>query len=208
MWAQEINGGIGKDRKLPWHISEDMQNFKKLTYDSTILMGRKTWESLPIKPLPKRRNIVLSNNKVFGVECYTSVKDCIEKLYDDGIIGFMFNNYTLFHTRGYFNKNETSYVPFSDEYFYYLKNQLIEKNGKDDCNKRSVSGDGISCKRPRRKGSKCPCTDENKEWEMKCLKSREEVDEEEQNVSNGSVSITTTKSEDEKELEKEEVNLE
>ena len=84
IWAQEINGGIGKDRKLPWHISEDMQNFKKLTYDSTILMGRKTWESLPIKPLPKRRNIVLSNNKVFGVECYTSVKDCIEKLYDDG----------------------------------------------------------------------------------------------------------------------------
>ena len=84
IWAQDINGGIGKEGKLPWHISEDLQNFKKLTLDSIIIMGRKTWESLPIKPLPKRRNIVLSSKKVVGVECYTSVKDCIEKLDDDG----------------------------------------------------------------------------------------------------------------------------
>ena len=85
IWAQEINGGIGKNGKLPWHISEDLQNFKKLTLDSTILMGRKTWESLPIRPLSKRRNIVLSSKKVFNVECYTSVEGCIEKLIDDGI---------------------------------------------------------------------------------------------------------------------------
>ena len=74
IWAQEINGGIGKNGKLPWHISEDLQNFKKLTLESTILMGRKTWESLPIKPLPKRRNIVLSSKKVADVECYTSIE--------------------------------------------------------------------------------------------------------------------------------------
>ena len=84
IWAQDKNGGIGKNGKLPWHISEDLQNFKKLTLDSTILMGRKTWESLPIRPLSNRRNIVLSSRKVADVECYTSVRKCIERLDDDG----------------------------------------------------------------------------------------------------------------------------
>ena len=85
IWAQDINGGIGKEGKLPWHISEDLQNFKKLTLDSIIIMGRKTWESLPIRPLSKRRNIVLSRNEVPEIEYYTSIKECIEKLNDDNI---------------------------------------------------------------------------------------------------------------------------
>ena len=42
IWAQDLNGGIGKDGKLPWHISEDLKNFKKLTIDSPIIMGKKT----------------------------------------------------------------------------------------------------------------------------------------------------------------------
>ena len=85
IWAQEINSGIGKNGKLPWHISEDLQNFKKLTLDSTILMGRKTWESLSIKPLSKRRNIVLSSKEVTDAECYTSIEECVKKLNDEGI---------------------------------------------------------------------------------------------------------------------------
>ena len=98
IWAQEINGGIGKDGKLPWHISEDLRNFKSLTLNSTIIMGRKTWESLPIRPLSKRRNIVLSSKKVFNVECYTSVKGCIEKLIDDGIDKlFVIGGSTVYH---------------------------------------------------------------------------------------------------------------
>ena len=80
IWAQDISGGIGKDGKLPWYLPEDLQNFKKLTLESTILMGRKTWESLPIKPLSKRRNIVLSRKQVADVECYTSIEKCLEKL--------------------------------------------------------------------------------------------------------------------------------
>ena len=83
IWAQDENGGIGKDGKLPWFISEDLKNFKKLTSGSTILMGRNTWESLPTRPLPKRRNIVLSSKVLSDVECSTSVKECIEKLDDD-----------------------------------------------------------------------------------------------------------------------------
>ena len=85
IWAQDRNGGIGKKGNLPWHISEDLKNFKRLTLGSAILMGRKTWDSLPFKPLPKRRNIVLSSKNVPNVECYNSVKACIEKLDGDGI---------------------------------------------------------------------------------------------------------------------------
>ena len=46
IWAQDENGGIGKNGKLTWHISEDLQNFKKITSGFPIIMGRKTWESL------------------------------------------------------------------------------------------------------------------------------------------------------------------
>ena len=80
IWAQDNEGGIGKNGKLPWHISEDLINFKKITLNSTIIMGRITWESLSLKPLPKRRNIVLSRNKIHNVECYTSIEKCINKL--------------------------------------------------------------------------------------------------------------------------------
>ena len=85
IWAQNANGGIGKDGTLPWHISEDLKNFKRLTSGSTIVMGRNTWESLPVRPLPERRNIVLSSKEVPDVECYTSVGECIKILYGDGI---------------------------------------------------------------------------------------------------------------------------
>ena len=80
IWAQDKNGGIGKDGKLPWHISEDLQNFKKITSGSPIIMGRKTWDSLPFKPLPNRRNVVLSSNQLDDVETYHSINDCIQKL--------------------------------------------------------------------------------------------------------------------------------
>ena len=84
IWAQDENGGIGKNGQLPWHISEDLKNFKRLTSGSTILMGRNTWESLPVRPLPERRNIVLSSKEVPDVEYYTSVEECIKTLDGDG----------------------------------------------------------------------------------------------------------------------------
>ena len=80
IWAQEIDGGIGINNNLPWHISEDLKNFKKLTLNKPIIMGRKTWDSLPFKPLPKRQNIVLSSQYMNDVECYTSVESCLARL--------------------------------------------------------------------------------------------------------------------------------
>lgn len=58
------NGVIGKDNALPWHLPEDMRHFKTLTTGHAVLMGRKTWESLPPKfrPLPNRRNLVLTRD--------------------------------------------------------------------------------------------------------------------------------------------------
>lgn len=57
------NGVIGKDGAIPWHISEDLKRFKALTLNHTIVMGRKTWDSLPRKPLPGRVNVVVTRQK-------------------------------------------------------------------------------------------------------------------------------------------------
>ena len=85
IWAQDENGGIGKNGLLPWHIPEDLKNFKKITLNSPIVMGRKTWDSLPFKPLPNRRNIILSTNTHDSLEAYQSIQECIKSLEKDNI---------------------------------------------------------------------------------------------------------------------------
>jgi dihydrofolate reductase len=62
------NGVIGKDGSMPWHISEDMKRFKALTMGHTVVMGRKTWDSLPKKPLAGRVNVVLTRQKDWQAE--------------------------------------------------------------------------------------------------------------------------------------------
>lgn len=61
------NNAIGKDNKLPWHLRQDLQYFKQTTLGAAVIMGRKTWESLTIKPLPRRLNVVLTRNPYFNV---------------------------------------------------------------------------------------------------------------------------------------------
>lgn len=60
--AVDNNWGIGFNGDLLEHIPEDLEYFKQLTTGNIIIMGRKTWESLPKKPLPKRRNLVITSN--------------------------------------------------------------------------------------------------------------------------------------------------
>ena len=62
------NMAIGKDNDLLWHISDDLKHFKALTSGHTVVMGRRTFESLPKKPLPKRRNIVLTHDINFSYQ--------------------------------------------------------------------------------------------------------------------------------------------
>jgi dihydrofolate reductase len=65
---------IGLNNRIPWHYSEDFKRFKKVTLGSNLIMGRKTWESIGSKPLPKRRNIVISRNFVEGAEHYQTIQ--------------------------------------------------------------------------------------------------------------------------------------
>ena len=62
IFARARNGVIGRDNTLPWHLPEDLVHFKKTTLGQPVIMGRKTWESLPPKfrPLPGRTNIVIT----------------------------------------------------------------------------------------------------------------------------------------------------
>ena len=114
IWAQDKNGGIGYKGQLPWHIPEDLQNFKKLTLNSTILMGRKTWESLPIKPLPKRRNIVLTRKKNLEVESYQSIDECLTKLTNDNTDElFIIGGSTIYNS--FIDKAEQLHITLVDE---------------------------------------------------------------------------------------------
>jgi dihydrofolate reductase len=62
------NGVIGRDGALPWRLSSDMKRFKAATMGKPVLMGRKTWDSLPRKPLPGRQNLVLTRDAAFKAE--------------------------------------------------------------------------------------------------------------------------------------------
>jgi dihydrofolate reductase len=80
------NMAIGKDNDLIWHISEDLKRFKSITSGNTIIMGRKTYESIG-RPLPKRRNIVISRNKdlcIEGVEIVNSLDEALILSETDG----------------------------------------------------------------------------------------------------------------------------
>ena len=76
--AVSPEGIIGKDNTIPWHYSADLKRFKRLTTGNTIIMGRKTWESLPIKPLPNRRNIVITKSSIKDIECFQSIDDALQ----------------------------------------------------------------------------------------------------------------------------------
>jgi len=83
IWAQSTSGVIGRDCAIPWHLPEDLARFKTLTMGHTVVMGRRTWDSLPtrFRPLPGRRNIVLTRNSRFeapGAEVVGSIDDAIE----------------------------------------------------------------------------------------------------------------------------------
>jgi dihydrofolate reductase len=77
------NYAIGKNNDLLWHIPEDMKRFKRLTTGHTIVMGKKTFESLPKRPLPNRVNIVITDNPedhFDGCKMAFSIEDAFHKL--------------------------------------------------------------------------------------------------------------------------------
>jgi dihydrofolate reductase len=85
VWAQSANGVIGRDGTLPWHLPEDMKHFRALTEGTTVLMGRRTWDSLPprFRPLPRRRNLVLSRTPRPGVETFAELAPALAAVSGD-----------------------------------------------------------------------------------------------------------------------------
>jgi len=82
------NGVIGNRGALPWRIPEDLKRFKALTMGKPVIMGRKTWDSLPKKPLPGRTNIVVTRNPEFRAEgaiVVQSFEDAVAKAGDGDI---------------------------------------------------------------------------------------------------------------------------
>ncbi len=70
IWAQARNGVIGNAGRLPWHLPEDLAHFKRTTLGCPVIMGRKTWDSIPAKfrPLPGRSNIVITRQAHWQAE--------------------------------------------------------------------------------------------------------------------------------------------
>ena len=70
IWAEARGGAIGRDGDMPWHLPEDLAHFKRTTLGDPVIMGRRTWESLPerFRPLPGRANIVVTRSPGFVAE--------------------------------------------------------------------------------------------------------------------------------------------
>ena len=93
--ASTKSGVIGNNNKLPWNIKEDLEIFKKITINKQILMGRKTFDSLNKKPLPKRFNYILTRNKEIN---YSNLNSKI------------IFNWKLIVKKFYKNKNDNIYI--------------------------------------------------------------------------------------------------
>ena len=73
IWAQGLNGEIGLDNRLPWNIPNDLKYFKKITTGHTVVMGRKTFESMGCQLLPNRKNVIITTQEDYRVEGATVI---------------------------------------------------------------------------------------------------------------------------------------
>ncbi|KAA8962893.1 dihydrofolate reductase [Mycobacterium sp.] len=87
IWAQSTSGVIGRGGGIPWRLPEDLVRFKQLTMGHTVVMGRRTWESLPatVRPLPGRRNVVLTR-QADHVEDGAEVVNCLDEVLTDPVV--------------------------------------------------------------------------------------------------------------------------
>lgn len=84
--AHAENLVIGKNNKIPWHYSEDLKRFKRLTMGFPIIMGRKTFESIGSRPLPGRENIIISTTKTYDhVKSFQSLDNALKNIKSDKV---------------------------------------------------------------------------------------------------------------------------
>lgn len=82
IWAEARGGAIGLDGTMPWHLPEDLAHFKQATLGAPVIMGRRTWESLPerFRPLPGRANVVVTRDESYaapGAEVRSSLESAV-----------------------------------------------------------------------------------------------------------------------------------
>lgn len=92
VWAQTPHGVIGDAGTIPWHVPEDLAHFREVTAGATVVMGRATWQSLPerFRPLPGRRNVVLSRDPAFdapGADVVADLDVALRSAPDVWVIG-------------------------------------------------------------------------------------------------------------------------
>lgn len=81
IWAQDEEGVIGKDNRLPWHLPAELQHFKETTLNHAILMGRVTFDGIGRRLLPKRETLILTRNleeKIDGVATFHDVQSVLD----------------------------------------------------------------------------------------------------------------------------------
>ena len=90
---------IGRDNAMPWRLGEDLRRFKRLTLGHPVIMGRRTWQSLPVKPLPERPNVVLSRSPGFsadGAVTCSTLKQAVGELAPSHQLAFVIGGAALF----------------------------------------------------------------------------------------------------------------
>ncbi|HVV28846.1 MAG TPA: dihydrofolate reductase [Rhizomicrobium sp.] len=136
------NGVIGQDGRIPWHISDDLRRFKALTLGQTVVMGRKTWDSLPRKPLPGRTNIVVTRQSGWqsdGATAASSLADAIHKASGDVMViggGDIYRQALPLATRIELTEVHRAYE--GDAFFTFDRNGWIESHREDH-----VTPDGL-----------------------------------------------------------------
>jgi len=142
--AMSSNRVIGVNNTLPWHLSEDLKHFKSLTTGHTIIMGRKTYESIG-RPLPNRRNIVISRNSntsYEGVEVVHSLEDAFSISTNDKevfVIGGsnIYEQALSFVDQLYITEIKKSFI--GDAFFPEINKQIWIEYSRDD----HVTNDGL-----------------------------------------------------------------
>lgn len=110
------NRAIGKKGKIPWHIPEDLQRFKRITTGHPVIMGRKTFNSLE-RPLPNRLNIVITSKVINGIKTYPSLEFALQSLKNEPEV-FIIGGGQLF----------AKAIKLADE----LRLTIVEKNVEGD----------------------------------------------------------------------------
>lgn len=131
------NYELGKNNDLIWHLDGDLPFFRRVTTGKTVIMGRKTFESLP-KALPKRRNIVLTSDKNYvaeGAEVFTDFKEILEKVKNEDEVfiiggGSVYALFMPFADRIYLTEAQ-AHDSEADTYFPHFDKELFERKSID-----------------------------------------------------------------------------